>query len=149
MLYLITASEADKVKKVKDIESRFDVLVNSGVKFKEDIYTFIMEEIDNVTFRNDDIIETPFGRTLITNLSSGCKAVILAMYYNDKDIYICIDECGNNALKVLFELSKKWDVKTYINREIALEDDTITCKINNEQLTGGYHIYRKMVSLNE
>ena len=45
-------------------------------------------------------IETEYGLGTIRDLSSGCKTVLNAL--KNKDKIVCADECGGNALEVLF-----------------------------------------------
>ena len=47
----------------------------------------------------------------IDKLSAGCKTVLNVLYYPDK--VFCLKECGNNALKILYNLEKGYVYSEY------------------------------------
>ena len=68
--------------------------------------TEYMRKIDGASYLGDGKMETVFGTTWITNLSTGCKVLILLNHYGkNKDYVINIGECGQNALDEVFKLS--------------------------------------------
>ena len=143
MLTIITNSNTD-FKRIYDVESHFKALMNIGEKFNDDIYTKIMQHIDNINQRDGGYIVTRFGGTDISNLSSGCKAVILAVRYRNSDKAVSVDECGDNALKVLFKISEKMDLTVYVSNYITVYDNTVSCIIDGKMYTGGHTIYRRL-----
>lgn len=149
MLTIATKRELKSVNKIKDVESRFRMLLNLGEKFELDIYTLIMKSIDLVNERKGNIIRNRFGETTLENLSTGCKAVILAVFYNKENIYVSIEECGENALDVLFKISERLDLRVYTRYVISVFKPDIKCRIGDNVCTGGYEIYRKLGELNE
>lgn len=148
MLNIYTSKLKPK-KLVKDIEQMFNTLRISGEKFNEKIYTDIMKSIDNVQYRDDDIIETAFGKTLIDNLSTGCKAAILSVFYNKTDTIVSIDECGTNAIMVLFRLASKIDLSVYTENVLKLDDKNIQCTIDGKTISDGYNIYKTLERIYE
>ena len=118
--------------------------MNTGEKFSDDIYTKIMQHIDNIAQRDEDVIVTRFGKTTISNLSSGCKAVILSVYYRVSDTAVSIDECGDNALKVIFKIAEKLDLAVYVSNYITVYDNNASCIIDGKKYTGGHNIYRRL-----
>lgn len=62
----------------------------------------IIKKIDNAVLRPGMRIETEYGLGTIRDLSSGCKTVLNAL--KNKDKIVCADECGSNALEILFTL---------------------------------------------
>lgn len=149
MLTIATKRELNSINKIADVESRFRVLLKTGEKFESDIYTSIIKVIDLVEEREGNIIRNQFGETTLEKLSTGCKAVMLAVYYNKKNVYVSIEECGENALKVLFKLSEKLDICVYTRYEISVFELDIKCRINSTIYTGGYDIYKRLGELNE
>ena len=148
MLNIKTGKDIDSIKKINDIESRFRTLVNNGEYFSDNVYTEIMVQIDGVISRDDKVIETRFGKTTLESLSTGCKSILLALFYEKTGIYVRIDECGENALKVLYSLAKGKDINVYITIPIPIYEEELCCTINNELYNGGFNIYRKLVELN-
>lgn len=148
MLNIYTSKLKPK-KLVKDTEQMFNTLRISGEKFKEKIYTDIMKSIDNVQYRDDDIIETAFGKTLIDNLSTGCKAVILSVFFHKTDTIVSIDECGTNAIIVLFRLASKIDLSVYTENVLKIDDKNIQCTIDGKTISDGYNIYKALERIYE
>ena len=69
----------------------------------------LMKTIDNVSNFDSSrgAITTPFGITLIDNLSSGCKTCLVinhCLKRGIEDIAISLERCGSNALDLAFEL---------------------------------------------
>ena len=148
MLNIKTGKDINEIRKINDIESRFRVLLSNGEAFDKDVYNKIMAQIDGVTERRDTVIKTRFGITTLDNLSTGCKTVMLAIYYVGTDIFVRIDECGENALKVLYLLSDKLNINAFATIPIPIYEENLNCVINGEACKGGYNIYRKLVNLN-
>lgn len=149
MLTIATKKELNNIEKIADVESRFRMLLNTGEKFESDVYTEIIKTIDSVEEREENIIRNQFGKTTLEKLSTGCKSVILAVYYAKKKVYVSIEECGENALRELFELSKKYDMHVYTRYKISIFENDVKCRIDGTLYTNGYDIYRKLGELNE
>ena len=70
-----------------------------------------MNNIDKAKYLGNGKIETIFGVTWLSNLSSGCKALILLNHCKDK--IINISECGENVLEYIFNLQNGNIYMTY------------------------------------
>lgn len=89
-------------RKIIDCDQEFNrVATANNREFNKQIYSDVLLDIDEVKVIKDRYIETKFGGTDITNLQTGCKAVLLAVYYRDKNIAVNLEECGQNAISKL------------------------------------------------
>lgn len=85
--------------------------------------TAVMQKIDHAVLKADNRIETPYGLGYITNLSTGCKTVINILKY--PDIIFSVDECGANAIELLFRMR---DVKFFMSYPIYVHfRDGVPC----------------------
>ncbi len=66
----------------------------------------IVEKVEHAKLAGKYKIESKFSGVLldVDRLSTGCKTVLNAMYYPDK--VFCIKECGDNALRILYDLEQ-------------------------------------------
>lgn len=103
-------------KKVKDLTYIHDVEAHFNVFWKEIITSKfakrVMKNIDNVSEFYDDHVLTPFGIARYTELSTGCKALLIAIYR--QDCLVNFLETGENVLEELILLNKK-DASLKIN----------------------------------
>ena len=76
----------------------------------------------------DKHIETDYGLGTIRNLSSGCKTLLNIMKHPDK--IVCVDECGPNVLKLIFQIDK---IKIYMSRPSLAEIPENTQIIFNDR----------------
>lgn len=76
---------------------------------------FALSEIDGAVLedKSTDLIKTKFGLTTLSFVSTGCKTVLMYLYYmRNRDKYsgkvvVDINECGWNAIDVLFECADR------------------------------------------
>ena len=87
-----------------------------------------IQQIDNATLTEDKHIETDYGLGTIRNLSSGCKTLLNIMKHPDK--IVCVDECGPNVLKLIFQIDK---IKIYMSRPSLAEIPENTQIIFNDR----------------
>lgn len=125
----------------------FDAFVNVYVTAKDftnlDIYA--LKEVDNAKLidRDTGLVQTEYGYTAIEMLSTGCKAVLTYLYYMRNrdsyrgDIVFNINECGWNAIDVLFDCVERLNDSSTV---FCLEhqDGLFNCKkrdylINNKE----------------
>ena len=100
-----------KDKYIKNAKAYFNVNIQSSELTQLD--KEIINKIDGSTFIDSKTISTPFGVTSVFNISSGAKAVICALHFPDKIIDLI--SCGENALKVLFELIDGTDIQVFLD----------------------------------
>lgn len=98
----------DDVELIRDVDSFF--VLHVPIKGFTSLDREVIKRIDNADLLDElkDGVKTPFGITSIYNLSTGCKTVLVYLYFqrNRKrycDIIIDITGCGANALDVLFD----------------------------------------------
>lgn len=95
--------------------------------------TAVMQKIDHAVLKADNRIETPYGLGYITNLSTGCKTVINILKY--PDIIFSVDECGANAIELLFRMR---DVKFFMSYPIYVRvDNGTTIQFNDADIISG------------
>lgn len=67
-----------------------------------------MKAIDKADYLGKKEFISPFGRSNITDLSTGCKALILLKHSEELgDLIVNISECGGNALDRVFQMDNK------------------------------------------
>lgn len=144
MLYLCSEPKSKKV--VYDVETRFKNLTGY-IPFGSDIYRQAIKTIDHAILTDDLLIETPFGSGLISDLSSGCKAVLLALYYTNTDYIVSIEECGATPIKVLCDLAKEKDIYVYFASQVVVASNSVECVVDGVKCTGGTEIYNRTLEI--
>ena len=71
----------------------------------------LIKQADDAVLTPDKHIQTKFGLGTIRNLSSGCKTLLNIIKHPDK--VVCVEECGPNVLKIIFEID---NIKIYMSR---------------------------------
>lgn len=102
-------------------------LENSGGKaFDNPISNRILHRIEGATKRKDNIIITKYGKTHIKDISTGCKAVLLAVNFPN----YCISniEMGDNAMIALFREFKS-DANILVYNCIEIDDPSKTLHV--------------------
>lgn len=148
MLYLCSDPKSKRV--IYDVEIRFKSLVSNHISFDSDICRQVIKTIDHATLTHGNIIETPFGSASISDLSSGCKAVLLALHYSsikDTDWIVSIEECGSTPIKVLCELAKKKDVYVYFASQVFVISDSVECVVDGVKCKGSTEIYNRTLEI--
>lgn len=101
----------DKEKFINDAGTYFNINIKPSEITSID--KEVIKRIDNGTFVDEEDIKTPFGTTSMYNLSSGTKTIISILHHTEK-IFNLIN-CGENALKVLFELIDGTDIQVFLD----------------------------------
>lgn len=99
----------DKDRTVRFVDLKFDA-VRFNIRFndRDRIY---LKEIDNAELKENNKVVTPFGYTDISNISTGCKVLILLNHSKELgNLIISIDECGDNALDFVYDMQ---DIEVY------------------------------------
>lgn len=67
-----------------------------------------MKNVDNAVYDSNGYVITPYGKTQMRNLSTGCKTLILINHSEEirKNAVISIDGCGKNVLDIVFSMKK-------------------------------------------
>ena len=93
----------------------------------------IIRKADNAILTPDKHIQTKFGLGTIRNLSSGCKTLLNIIKHSDK--VVCVEECGPNGLKIIFEMD---NIKIYMSRQsfVYISDNT-KIRFNGDEIVTG------------
>lgn len=90
-------------------------------------------QVDEAKLTSDKHIETKYGLGTIRNLSSGCKTLLNIVKHPDK--VVCVEECGPNVLKLIFEMD---DIKIYMSRPTLVEiPDDVEIRFNDKDIVTG------------
>ena len=93
----------------------------------------IIRQADNAILTPDKHIQTKYGLGTIRNLSSGCKTLLNIMKHPDK--VVCVEECGPNVLKIIFEMD---NIKIYMSRPSFVDvSDNTKIRFNNDEIVTG------------
>ena len=100
----------------------------------------LIQQADDAVLTPDKHIETKYGLGTIRNLSSGCKTLLNIVKHPDK--VVCVEECGPNVLKLIFQMD---NIKIYMSRPSFVEilAETEICFNDKEIVTGntGYQAW--------
>lgn len=136
MLKIYTDNNLSQKNYLLDIEAEFNV----NEPIIENLYTDktsirILEEMEGMTSRKGKYIDAKFGTVSIMEISTGCKALLLCNTKNDNSI-INVDEVGNNAIKILAQISQEKDIEVVTHRVLKYFPEDFMCFVNNEQCIG-------------
>ena len=103
-LYVDKNKIMNKKHYIESVDLTFDKLIyNLEITEKDKVD---IKHIDNAHYEGNGYIVTPFGRTEIQNLSTGCKTLILLNHSEELgNPIVYIGECGKNVLSRVFEMS--------------------------------------------
>lgn len=105
----------------KAIDGNLRFINSIDLTFDKEIYNFEITDkdqkmirlIDHAEYIGDGYILTPFGKTEIQRLSTGCKTVLLINHSEELgNPIINIGECGKNVLDIIFGMN---NIKVYLN----------------------------------
>lgn len=103
MINIYTTKQVNGLTYINDVEAYFFVnwkeVINS--KYAKNV----IKKIDGVTKFYDNLVETPFGIAKYTELSTGCKALLIALYNNE--FLVNFLETGENVVEELILLNKQ------------------------------------------
>lgn len=105
-----------------------------SLSLDDDLSLRVMKEIDGVSFKKGDYIETRYGGTDISKLSTGCKVALLCLNFKDSNC-ISFIEAGENVFWSLYKISEEYnlDFNIHLNRVIGMSlGEPKTLKINNK-----------------
>lgn len=132
MLYVYTIKDVCKKKVIEDVEAFFKYNYIEILKHKDSVIDVLLK-IDGSKFIVDDIIQTPFGRTGLYDISTGCKAAIISILYPD----FCTSymEVGHNVFDYIVMLSKQKDIFVYTPILLFAKGLTTKIYINDKEST--------------
>lgn len=133
MLKIYTDSSMSSKDYLLDVEAEFDIdepIIES--MYTDDLSVSILEKMEGMTSRNGKYIEAKFGTVSIMDISTGCKGLLLCVTRNN-DCIVNIDEMGNNAIKLLAEISMNKDIEVVTHQVLKYFPDNFQCYVNNEK----------------
>ena len=93
----------------------------------------LIKQADDAVLTPDKHIQTKFGLGTIRNLSSGCKTLLNIIKHPDK--VVCVEECGPNVLKIIFEMD---NIKIYMSRpSFVYVSDNTKIRFNGDEIVTG------------
>ena len=139
MLYIYTSK--DNKNTVFDADLVFYLNLPDIVKRYEsnERVLRVLREIDGMTETMGDYIIAKYGSVSLGDLSTGCKACMLAVLYNDRYV-VSADEMGYNCIKVLAEISKEMDIKLYTSYAYSDFPDEVVVNVNGKEYCDKYDI---------
>lgn len=119
MLHIYTKMTPEiKLNFVNDVELFFKSEWRTIVKHES--FEYVLKTIDKGTLLGGDAISTPFGTTSVTNISTGSKALLIALSY--PKFIVNFLETGNNVLELASKLSDKYDLQIYMENPGVIQD---------------------------
>ena len=130
-------------KEKKDIPENMDYIELNDLFFNQNTAVRLDEKADKIIESIDGAKHISKYKILskfndvaldIDKLSAGCKTVLNVMYYPDK--VFCMKECGDNALEILYKLSRgnvycEYAMIPFDVEDVCVQTDKEIKKINN------------------
>ena len=88
----------------------------------------VLKEIDGASIISGTSVETKFGITDMTNLSSGCKALLVAMH--EPDMIVNFIMAGRNAVRLALGISQFIDMRIYTPNSVSLYREDLQIDVN-------------------
>lgn len=139
MLYIYSSLKSiDRKKFVNDVEIFFNFDLAYNLKTDEAINK-ILKTIDSAHLINGNVVETKFGVTTLSNLSTGCKALIIALL--NPSLIVNFTEVGDNVVELAVELSKNRDLHVYTRNSVVFGKnlDTVV-NLDGKEMTAKEYI---------
>lgn len=139
MLYIYSSLKSiDRKKFVNDVEIFFNFDLAYNLKTDEAINK-ILKTIDGAHIINGNVVETKFGVTTLSNLSTGCKALIIALL--NQGLTVNFTEVGDNVVELAVELSKNRDLHVYTRNSVVFGKnlDTVV-NLDGKEMTAREYI---------
>lgn len=135
MLHVLTnPNSIEKNRYIHDVELAFNSEIEEEAVIDDTLIRSIMQEIDGASVLENKKIVTKIGKAHIKDLSSGCKALILAIKFPNK--IVNFTEAGNNVVRLAVELSQQLDISIYTQNFIMFSGlDDIKVDIDGDIMT--------------
>ena len=138
MLYIknkLTAQENCNL--ITHIDKEFDWYYKTKGLTDSSIVKKALSNIDGATLLSKNSVETGFGKTVVTDLSTGCKALILAINFPNK--VIDFSDVGSNVLDEAIEIGGQHDMQIYL--PYTMEVAPTKCNVNfNGKVINAYQL---------
>lgn len=136
MLHIFTDNKLVDKPYIKDVDAEFEIdAPNIENKYTDAESIAILKEMEGMTSRNGSYVDCKFGTVKLTDISSGCKNLLLCISRGSKCI-INIDEMGYNAIKILFRIAKSRELDVVSHRVIKYIDNDYEATVNGETNIG-------------
>lgn len=113
---------------IHDVEKVFSLKSVSTPALQKDGAKEILKVIDGVTVKKGSYVKTKFGECSINDLSTGCKALLLANYFGENNI-VNFSECGDNVIDYASTMKRR--IKAYIPQILTLNNNRVV-EYNNK-----------------
>ncbi len=128
MLYVYTQEPKESnTKYIDDVENDFEIMLLPDGLHNDGITRDILNSIDKVDFVDAFTVRNSNGESFsLSELSSGCKSLILAVYF--PDYIINYDEASNGVINKTIVLAREANIQIYIgytNVALRLTSDTV------------------------
>jgi hypothetical protein len=137
-LYTSKTSIPSNLKYVYDAEGQF-LLCSLRMTniFNNEVSNKFIEDIEGITSRIGDAVTNKFGTYSIKNVSTGCKAGLLAINY--PDYAVSNIEMGDNVLEALFDAAKDIDINIVLDNHMPVAvDDDVEATFDGKLITDVY-----------
>lgn len=111
-----------------EVDTFFEELVEAGMHdfLHEKLYRNIIYQVDGARLNPDSSVSGKFGLTNLFNISSGCKAILLAVYYsNDSDTWVNFNSAGENVLRLMYNLAKHIEIRIKYDGVVTASNDSL------------------------
>ena len=130
---------------ITDNEAFFDRFISAkNIDIEDRKY---LKQIDGATIIDAELgtITTPFGASILENISTGAKTVMNLLYLqkNNKPVTLDITECGANALDAIFSLMDNYNGAVKV---LLCHAETSRCG-NHDYCVNDEHIVHDAIGL--
>ena len=138
MLRIYTDNKFSNKDYLINIEAEFNIdRFKMDTLYTDEVSQYVLKEIEGVTSRKGCYLDAKFGTIIMTDISTGCKALLLCIRRHD-DCIVCMDEVGTNAIKLLEYISEhiEADIEVVTHRVLKYFRDDFECYVNDELCRG-------------
>ena len=140
MLYVYIENRPEKM--ITDVDGVFKIFANRDMK--DPVALKLMEAIDGAVYASGDCIRTPFGTTSLNNLSSGCKAALLAIW---SGVAVNLTLAGDNDYEALLKYAKDRDMHVWTHNRLMVDSGEIVCVDGKKMTTRDFGVETVMQSI--
>ena len=115
---------------INDIDIFFSHRWNKAIQHKE--AKRILKDIEDAEIKHNDIIKGKFGITIINKISTGTKALLLALSY--PKYLVNFTEAGDNIFNLAIKLSEKYNMNIMNNEVRVVDNLRAKIKFNGKEM---------------